>query len=187
MAVLIDGVIRGEPRTGRDRVTSPALRMWGCPCSVSPWEAREEGEAVFFLVVPSFAERTPFRPQGGGCGDSVVMREEGPHAPPPMPVLPEGRERTVVRWFNLKHKLSKRRPGTSLEARSLRLRVSAAGRVGSIPGLGTKIPPATRCGHNREREREREPSAVERIEEVYRGQSWLGWRGWAVRGSPQGG
>ena len=140
---------------------------------------------MFFLVVPSFAERTPFRPQGGGCGDSVVMREEGPHAPPPMPVLPEGRERTVVRWFNLKHKLSKRRPGTSLEARSLRLRVSAAGRVGSIPGLGTKIPPAARCGHNRERERE--PSAVERIEEVYRGQSWLGWRGWAVRGSPQGG
>ena len=120
-----------------------------------------------------------------------MMREEGPHAPPPMPVLPEGRERTVVSWFNLKHNLSERRPGTSLEARSLRLHVSAAGRVGSIPGLGTKIPPAARCGHNRERERERERERASPVlwRELGRSQGaeLAGLEGQGSQGQPPGG
>ena len=95
-AVLTDSVIWAGSLGGRgDRVTYPALKTW-CPCSVSPWKACEEGEGVSILVVPSFAERTPFHPQGGGCGDSVEIREEGPRAPPPLPVLPEGRKRAVV-------------------------------------------------------------------------------------------
>ena len=36
--------------------------------------------------------------------------------------------------------------GTSLAVQPLRLCTSTAGRTGSIPGLGTKIPHAVRCG-----------------------------------------
>ena len=39
--------------------------------------------------------------------------------------------------------------GTTLVVQWLRLRVSKAGCMGSIPGWGTKIPHATQCGNKR--------------------------------------
>ena len=47
--------------------------------------------------------------------------------------------------------------GTSLAVQWLRLHASTAGGMGSIPGRGTKIPHAARCGQKRScREEERE-------------------------------
>ena len=45
--------------------------------------------------------------------------------------------------------------GTSLAAQWLGLRASTAGGAGSIPGWGTKIPHAIRCGQNLKKEKKR--------------------------------
>ena len=43
--------------------------------------------------------------------------------------------------------------GTSLAAQWLRLHVSPTGGTGSIPGQGTKIPPAVRCGQKKKKKK----------------------------------
>ena len=47
--------------------------------------------------------------------------------------------------------LRKRKKGTSLAVQWLRICASTAGGTGSVPGWGTKIPHAARCGQKKER------------------------------------